>query len=212
MGVISSTSIMADQLENTRKLVIIGDGAVGKTCVLEVYEKGAYVEVPYRPTVFHNAEKKIPHPTKPGEEAKFHLWDTAGQEAYEEARRVCYDGTHVLLIGFSVVEPDSLANVENLWAKEAKLEALRDAPKLLVGLKADLKNDEEIKEALAKRNLAPVTKAAAEEMATKIGAKGYFETSAKENEGVKEVFEEAARIAFNVDPDKPKKKKFCVLV
>ena len=55
-------------------------------------------------------------------------WDIAGQEAYEEARRVCYDGTHVLLIGFSVVEPDSLANVENLWAKEAKLEALRDAP------------------------------------------------------------------------------------
>ena len=55
-------------------------------------------------------------------------WDTAGQEAYEEARRVCYDGTHVVLIGFSVVEPDSLANVENLWAKEAKLEKLRDAP------------------------------------------------------------------------------------
>ena len=57
-----------------------------------------------------------------------------------------------------------------------------------------------------------MTKAAAEEMATKIGAKGYFETSAKENEGVKEVFEEAARIAFNVDPDKPKPSNCCVLV
>ena len=55
-------------------------------------------------------------------------WDTAGQEAYEEARRVCYSGTDVLLIGFSIVEPDSLANVENLWAKEANLETLRDAP------------------------------------------------------------------------------------
>ena len=55
-------------------------------------------------------------------------WDTAGQEQYEEARRVCYNDTNVLLIGFSVVEPDSLANVEALWAKEAKLEALRNAP------------------------------------------------------------------------------------
>merc|ERR1711971_1472058 len=102
----------------------------------------------YRPTIFHNTEKKIPHPKKEGEELKFQLWDTAGQEAYEEARRVCYSGTDVLLIAFSIVEPDSLANVENLgnnatsWAKEANLPALKDAPKLLVGLKADLKDDE----------------------------------------------------------------------
>merc|ERR1711936_888780 len=177
-AVTRSTSIMAD----TRKLVIIGDGNVGKTCVLEVYEKDKYEEKPYRPTIFHNTEKKIPHPTKSGEELKFQLWDTAGQEQYEEARRVCYNDTNVLLIGFSVVEPDSLANVEALWAKEAKLEALRNAPKLLVGLKADLKNDEDTKEALAKRNL---------------------ETSAKENQGVKELFEEAARIACEVD-DKPR--------
>ena len=56
-----------------------------------------------------------------------------------------------------------------------------------------------------------MTKADAEAMATKIGARGYFETSAKENQGVKEVFEEAARLACDV-PDITKKKKFCVLV
>ena len=42
---------------------------------------------------------------------------------------------------------------------------------------------------------APVTKAAAEEMRKKIGAKGYFETSAKENQGVKELLEEAIRLS-----------------
>ena len=65
-------TVMAAQ-DNSKKLVIIGDGNVGKTCVLEVYEKGEYVDKPYRPTIFHNTEKKIPHPKKEGEELKFQL-------------------------------------------------------------------------------------------------------------------------------------------
>ena len=40
---------------------------------------------------------------------------------------MCYSGTDVLLIGFSIGEPDSLANVEDLWMGESKLESLRDA-------------------------------------------------------------------------------------
>ena len=40
---------------------------------------------------------------------------------------MCYNGTDVLLIGFSIGEPDSLANVEDLWLGESKLESLKDA-------------------------------------------------------------------------------------
>ena len=60
------------EADNSRKLVIIGDGNVGKTCLLEVFEKGEFVEG-YRPTVFHNSEKEIEHPTKPGEKVKLEL-------------------------------------------------------------------------------------------------------------------------------------------
>merc|ERR1711934_1177449 len=170
--------IMADK--GSSKLVIIGDGAVGKTCLMDVFEKGEFVEMPYRPTVFHNTVKSVEDPTTK-EQFNLQLWDTAGQEEYEEARKTCYQGTSILLIGFSMAEPDSLANVETLWAKEANLEALRRTPRLLVGLKADLKNDDKIKEDLATRNLVPVAHEEAMEMAKKIGAKGYFEVSAKEN-------------------------------
>ena len=95
-----------------------------------------------------------------------------------------------------------------------------------------MKDDEATNEALAKRNLvkmkstvetssvsipliqAPVTDAQAKEMASKIGAKGYFETSAKENLGVKEVFEEAARLACEGADPKPNSGPFdcCVIV
>ena len=55
-------------------------------------------------------------------------WDTAGQEEYAEARKSCYEGTSILLIGFSLVEPDSLANVAATWEAEANLDKLRKAP------------------------------------------------------------------------------------
>ena len=61
---------MASQM---RKLVIIGDGAVGKTCLLEVIETDKFLDEPYRATVFHNTEKKIDNPNNPGEELRMHL-------------------------------------------------------------------------------------------------------------------------------------------
>ena len=48
-----------------------------------------------------------------------------------------------------------------------------------------------------------MTETEAKEVAEKIGASGYFETSAKEGQGVTELFTVAARIACSA----PKKKK-----
>ena len=98
-------------------------------------------------------------------------WDTAGQEDFGEARKTCYPGTEILLIGFSHGEPDSLENVETVWQKESKLDGLKNAPVgstsqsmimsyssliflkvLLVGLKGDLIDDEATKEQLAQRD------------------------------------------------------------
>ena len=45
-----------------------------------------------------------------------------------------------------------------------------------------------------------VSKERAEEVAELIGARGYFETSAKTNTGVNELFEEAAKIVFEAVP------------
>ena len=55
------------------KLLIIGDGSAVKTCLLDVFEKGEYVEKPYRPTVFHNSLKRMKHPTLEGVEFTLQL-------------------------------------------------------------------------------------------------------------------------------------------
>ena len=55
-------------------------------------------------------------------------WDTVGQEGYEEARRVCYPDTDILLVTFCLVEPDSFSNVVVFWAQEANLDVLKNVP------------------------------------------------------------------------------------
>ena len=65
---------MSERAES-RKLVIIGDGNTGKSCLLDVFEKGEYVEMPYwRPTVIHKRElKRMKHPTLEGVEFTLQL-------------------------------------------------------------------------------------------------------------------------------------------
>jgi small GTP-binding protein len=62
-------------MTGTLKLVVIGDGAVGKTCLLVVYAKGSF-PTEYVPTVFENYKCKV---TVSNVEYNVQLWDTAGQ-------------------------------------------------------------------------------------------------------------------------------------
>lgn len=60
--------------ERTIKLVVVGDGAVGKTCLLIAYAQGVFPEN-YVPTVFDNYVVDL---TAEGQTIHLGLWDTAG--------------------------------------------------------------------------------------------------------------------------------------
>eukprot|EP01126_Amoeba_proteus_P057608 TRINITY_DN7340_c0_g2_i8.p1 TRINITY_DN7340_c0_g2~~TRINITY_DN7340_c0_g2_i8.p1 ORF type:complete len:174 (-),score=21.03 TRINITY_DN7340_c0_g2_i8:927-1397(-) len=64
--------------EKRIKLVVVGDGAVGKTSLLIAFAKGTFPDA-YVPTVFENYTASMKHNEKP---VLLHLWDTAGQEDY----------------------------------------------------------------------------------------------------------------------------------
>ena len=57
-----------------------------------------------------------------------------------------------------------------------------------------------------------MTETAARAMADKIGAVGYFETSAKENEGVKELFAEAVQLALTRPEENKKGSSGCCII
>ncbi|XP_072889821.1 ras-related C3 botulinum toxin substrate 1-like isoform X2 [Hemitrygon akajei] len=170
------------------KCVVVGDGAVGKTCILITYTTNEFPEE-YIPTVFDNYSTTV---TVDGQAVNLGLWDTAGQEDYDRLRPLSYPQTDVFVICFSLVSPPSFINVHPKWSSEIKHHC-PNTPIILVGTKMDLRDDKEMIEKLKERNMAPISREEGELKAKEIGAVKYVESSASKQEGLKTIFEEAIR-------------------
>ena len=168
------------------KCVVVGDGAVGKTCMLISYTEGKFPKE-YVPTVFENYEAEI---VVGGKEVKFSLWDTAGQEGYARIRTLSYPKTDIFLLCFSVDNHPSLVNITDRWHREIK-DHCPNAPIILIGTKIDLREDQKTIDDLAKQDKAPITEEQGQAMADEIGAIKYLECSALTRKGLKTVFDEA---------------------
>ncbi|KAL6077204.1 Rho GTPase protein rac1 [Balamuthia mandrillaris] len=174
------------------KCVVVGDGAVGKTCMLMSFSNNTFPQE-YVPTVFDNYNTAIMVDDVP---YNLGLWDTAGQEEYDRLRALCYPQTDVFLICYSVVTPSSFENVKLRWHAELKHHC-PETPYILVGTKMDLRDDPKAVEALRKQKLTPITSEQGREMMEEIGAYAYCECSAMTQKGLKNVFDEAARCWIN---------------
>ncbi|XP_075430188.1 transforming protein RhoA-like [Ascaphus truei] len=174
-----------DTASTRKRLVIVGDGACGKTCLLIVFSKDEFPES-YIPTLF---EYYVADIEVDGKRVELILWDPPGQGDYDRLRTLSYPDTNVILMCFSIDNPDSLGNILEKWIPEVK-RFHPNVPIILVGNKKDLRNDEQ----------DPVKPEEGRDMANRIGAFGYMECSAKMKDGVREVFEMAARAALQSRP------------
>ncbi|PAV22712.1 small GTPase Rac1 [Pyrrhoderma noxium] len=181
------------------KCVVVGDGAVGKTCLLISYTTNAFPGE-YIPTVFDNYSASV---MIDGKTISLGLWDTAGQEDYDRLRPLSYPQTDVFLVCFSLVSPPSYENVRTKWYPEISHHA-PSTSLLLVGTKLDLRDDQATIEKLRERRMAPITYQQGLQMQKDIRAVKYLECSALTQKNLKTVFDEAIR-AVLYPPAKDKK-------
>uniref|UniRef100_A0A4W2DPY6 Ras homolog family member J n=2 Tax=Bos TaxID=9903 RepID=A0A4W2DPY6_BOBOX len=129
------------------------------------------------------------------------LYDTAGQEDYNQLRPLSYPNTDVFLICFSVVNPASYHNVQEEWVPELK-GCMPHVPYVLIGTQIDLRDDPKTLARLLYMKEKPLTYEHGVKLAKAIGAQCYLECSALTQKGLKAVFDEAILTIFH-----PKKKK-----
>ncbi|RQM06009.1 hypothetical protein DH86_00002568 [Scytalidium sp. 3C] len=179
----------------SKKIVVVGDGGCGKTCLLISYSQGYFPEK-YVPTVFENY---ITYPTheRSGKTVELALWDTAGQEEYDRLRPLSYPETDLLFVCFAIDCPNSLENVMDKWYPEV-LHFCPYTPLVLVGLKSDLRTKRTCIDLLKTQGLTPVTREQGMAVAQKMGAR-YMECSSKEMTGVDEIFNQAIDIVVQND-------------
>ena len=152
------------------KCVVVGDGAVGKTCLLISYTTNAFPGE-YIPTVFDNYSANVMVDGKP---INLGLWDTAGQEDYDRLRPLSYPQTDVFIVAFSVVNPSSFENVKAKWYPEISHHC-PNAPVVLGGTKLDLREDSETIEKLSAKKQSPISYEQGIQMTKDINAVKYME-------------------------------------
>lgn len=158
--------------------VVVGDGCVGKTCLLISYTSDKYDET-YIPTIFDSYAVNVMVDSKP---VCLGLWDTAGQEDFDRLRPLSYPKTDVFLVCFAIDSPISFRSVKTKWIYELQ-HYCPGCTWILVGTKSDLRDS----------GGALVSYEEAKNLADSSGAMAYVECSARTGKHVRQVFDTAVR-------------------
>ena len=117
------------------KLVLVGDGGVGKTTFVKRHATGEF-EKQYNATIGVEV-RPMPFFTSKGQ-IKFNVWDTAGQEKLGGLRDGYYIGGQCGIIMFDVTSRITYQNVPK-WYKDL-VRVCDNIPICLVGNKVDVKD------------------------------------------------------------------------
>ncbi len=173
---------MQDDVKRTAiSISIFGETAVGKTCICSTF-LGLEFRGEHLTTVgIEKMSSSIK--TEDGVELKLKLWDTAGQERFKSVSVKNLRYSQAAIVVFDLTEKESFEKVTD-WLKEIR-EFSDKMPVGLFGNKSDLIDkrvvtQKEINDLCKEENLV------------------YFETSAKNNTGIKEGFSKVATMAFKI--------------
>ncbi|KAK7469626.1 hypothetical protein BaRGS_00036355 [Batillaria attramentaria] len=174
-------------------VAVVGDGGVGKTCMLLAYMSGKFPTGHVQGAMdwhseFDHLTRHPVHLKQDGVEVSMTLVDTVGMDEYQKLREKVCASADVFIVCFDVTNPGTLERVKDHWVPEIR-SYNASAPFVLVATKVDERIKAQIE---GKPSSATVSFSHAKSVAQDLNAHTYCESSARNLTGLKKVFEEAA--------------------
>ncbi len=169
------------------KILVIGEGGVGKTALIRRLVTGKYADQPM--TIGVGFATKVMR-TSNGDEVKLQLWDVAGQPRFRLFVPSAKGGAKGIILVFDLSRPSTFVRLDD-WVRLVRtdIQPGRHVPTMLVGAKCDLKRE--------------VMARAARDLVTRQKLDGYVETSSKENIRVEEPFYRLLNLIVSKDNQRP---------
>jgi small GTP-binding protein len=169
-----------DAFDYLFKVVLVGDAEVGKTSLTTRFAYGTFTDGYISTLGVDFIVKSLPLDNYI---VKLQAWDTAGQERYAGVRPIYYRGARGALLVFDITTRQSFVNVDK-WLEQIHKFSGPEVPIILVGNKIDLLESrvvttDEVRVYAAQKEMP------------------FFETSAKTDYCVKDVFEKLAELILS---------------
>lgn len=183
----------ADQtLDESLKILVIGDSDVGKTSLVFRFVDGSFSSQ-FVPTVGIDFKSKTI--VWNDKRIQLQIWDTAGQERYRSITTSYFRGAAGFVIMYDIRNEVSFNGVQE-WVSQIKAYSGPEVKKILVGNVTDEEKERE------------VTIKKGQQLADKLGIE-FIETSVKNNSNVEKVFEilVGSILKAKIPPTKPETTK-----
>ncbi|KAI5607591.1 ras-related protein Rab-43 [Silurus asotus] len=158
------------------KIVLVGDVGVGKTCVVQRFKTGTFIE---RQGNTIGVDFTMKTMDIQGKRVKLQIWDTAGQERFRTITQSYYRSTNGAIITYDITKRASFMSVPR-WMEDIKKYGGSNIATLLIGNKSDLSDERD------------VSFEEAQAMAHQLDFISAVETSAKDSSNVDEAFNHMA--------------------
>jgi small GTP-binding protein len=182
---------MSNIYDYTSKVLIIGDSGSGKSSIINRYIDDDYndnyyntIGVDFKIKTYDINDKKI----------KLHIWDTAGQEKFRSLVTSYYRNSDIIIIVFDLTNNISFHHIDMWYSDIEYFYKNNEVSLYLVGTKADVNKDNYI-----------VDEIAIQEKCREYNMK-YFETSAKKNYNIDELFNDIVLKIYDISLSKEQHK------